>query len=95
MDVDLNAGLVYECSTTCESCGELNNWACGHYEFNNKPKEMSKMSKKTTTIIFDANVVKDVEAFMKDEDRKDFGPAVCVIIRRYLKLRSISKGSEK
>jgi hypothetical protein len=53
------------------------------------------MSKKTTTIIFDADVVKDVESFMKDEDRKDFGPAVCVIVKRYLKMRSVTNGGEK
>ena len=48
------------------------------------------MSKKTTTIIFEADVVKGVEGFMKDEDRKDFGPAVCVIIKRYLEMRRMS-----
>ena len=29
-----------------------------------------------------------------DEDRKDFGPAVSVIVKRYLKMRSINKGSK-
>lgn len=50
------------------------------------------MTKKTTTIIFESDVVKAVEEFMKDEDRKDFGPSVCVIVKRYLKLRSVTKG---
>jgi len=50
------------------------------------------MSKKTTTIIFESDVVKGVEEFMKDEDRKDFGPAVCVILKRYLKMRSVTNG---
>lgn len=47
------------------------------------------MSKKTTTITFEADVIKGVEGFMKDEDRKDFGPAVCVIVKRYLLMKSI------
>ena len=40
----------------------------------------------------DKNMAALFEEFMKDEDRKDFGPSVCVIVKRYLKMRSATNG---
>lgn len=52
------------------------------------------MAKKCTTIIFEADVIESVENFMKDEDRKDFGPTVNIVLRRYFKMRDV-KGAKK
>ena len=49
------------------------------------------MAKKCTSVIFEADVVESVESFMKSEDRKDFGPAVNTILRRYFKIRGVNK----
>ena len=43
------------------------------------------MTKKTTTIIFDSDVVDSMKELMKAEDRKDFGPTVNIILRRFFK----------
>ncbi len=53
------------------------------------------MSKKTTTIIFDEDIVESMALFMEDEDRKDFGPTVNIILRRYFKMRDVRGVSKK
>ena len=44
------------------------------------------MAKKCTSVIFDEDVVDSMKSLMKDEDRKDFGPAVNIILRRYFNM---------
>lgn len=51
------------------------------------------MAKKCTSVIFEEDVVDSMTAFMKDEDRKDFGPAVNIILRRYFKMRDLGVNS--
>ena len=53
------------------------------------------MTKKTTTIIFDSDVVDSMKELMKAEDRKDFGPSVNIILRRYFNMRNVRGVNEK
>ena len=53
------------------------------------------MTKKTTTIIFDSDVVDSMKELMKAEDRKDFGPTVNIVLRRYFKMRDVKGVNEK
>ena len=53
------------------------------------------MARKCTSVIFDDDVVESMESFMKDEDRKDFGPTVNIVLRRYFKMRDVSGVNKK
>ena len=53
------------------------------------------MVKKCTTVIFEEDVIDSMAAFMKDEDRKDFGPTVNIVLRRYFKLRDVRGVNKK
>ena len=52
------------------------------------------MSKKTT-VDFEEDVIDSMTAFMKDEDRKDFGPTVNIVLRRYFKMRDVRGVNDK